>query len=239
VADVIHLLAELVENATAYSPPNTQVMITADRVANGFAIEIEDRGLGISPEERERFNEQLADPPEFDLADSDQLGLFVVGRLAARHQIKITLRQSPYGGTTAIVLLPLGIVVPERELTADGGAEPLVTPAGSAARALTSAGETTADDITADGPARPVASGTHLGLPRRVRQASLAPQLRDAPPAAATDPDTRSPADSRAFMASLQQGWQRGRDDAADEDDTQSTESYSESAVWSPEREGR
>ena len=151
VADVIHLLAELVENATAYSPPNTQVMITADRVANGFAIEIEDRGLGISREEREKFNEQLANPPEFDLADSDQLGLFVVGRLAARHQIMITLRQSPYGGTTAIVLLPLGIVVPERELTADGGPAPLVTPAGSATRALTSAIETTADDITAGG----------------------------------------------------------------------------------------
>jgi len=350
VADVIHLLAELVENATAYSPPNTQVTITADRVANGFAIEIEDRGLGISPEEREKFNEQLANPPEFDLADSDQLGLFVVGRLAARHQIKITLRQSPYGGTTAIVLLPLGIVVPERELSHDGGPEPLATPAGSATRALTSAGETTADDITAGGahalpgqlteeppaqpgglrwwrragqpaagttapagtaapagttspaetnhpastpalpgteppgtdlastvwpaaspdaasphtfspdtaspataepahvggPARPVASGTHLGLPRRVRQASLAPQLRDVPPPAAAGPDTRSPADSRAFMASLQQGWQRGRDDAADEDDTESTEGYSDSAVWapeqptwSPEREGR
>ena len=115
VADVIHLLAELIENATAYSPPNTQVMVTADGVANGFAVEIEDRGLGISHEDLAKFNEQLADPPEFDLADSDQLGLFVVGRLAARHQIKITLRQSPYGGTTAIVLLPHGIVVPERE----------------------------------------------------------------------------------------------------------------------------
>ena len=106
-------------------------------------------------------------------------------------------------------------------------------------RPARTAGPATAEPVHVGGPARPVASGTHLGLPRRVRQASLAPQLRDGPPPTATDPDTRSPADSRAFMASLQQGWQRGRDDAADEDDTQSTGGDSESPTWSPEREGR
>ena len=86
--------------------------------------------------------------------------------------------------------------------------------------------------------ARPVTAGTHLGLPRRVRQASLAPQLRDTPPAGAAEQgglEARSPADSRAFMASLQEGWQRGREETGAED----TGSYSDSATGSPEREGR
>ncbi|MGW5682367.1 sensor histidine kinase [Nonomuraea sp. NPDC003754] len=105
-ADVIHLLAELVENATVFSPPNTQVNVTGELVARGFAVEIEDRGLGMPDAERDELNRRLADPPEFDLADSDRLGLFVVGRLAVRHGIKVTLQRSAYGGTTAIVLIP-------------------------------------------------------------------------------------------------------------------------------------
>ena len=94
VNDVIHLLAELVENATIFSPPNTRVEIRADAVGTGFAVEIEDRGLGLSPEELAEANARLASPPEFDLASSDQLGLFVVGQLAARHGIRVSLRES-------------------------------------------------------------------------------------------------------------------------------------------------
>ncbi|MEU9884450.1 nitrate- and nitrite sensing domain-containing protein [Sphaerisporangium sp. NPDC051011] len=112
VADVIHLLAELIENATVFSPPSTQVYIKGDLVGRGFAVEIEDRGLGLTPEAREEINRRLADPPEFDLTDSDRLGLFVVSRLAARHGITASLRRSPYGGTTAVVLLPHGLVIP-------------------------------------------------------------------------------------------------------------------------------
>jgi signal transduction histidine kinase len=115
VNDVIHLLAELIENATAFSPPQTRVAISGDLVANGFAIEIEDRGLGIPAEERARINDRLASPPDFDLADTDQLGLFVTARLAARHGIKVALRESPFGGTTAIVLLPHSVMVAEHE----------------------------------------------------------------------------------------------------------------------------
>ncbi len=111
VADVIHMFAELIENATTYSPASTEVTIRAERVANGFAVEIEDRGIGIGADELAVFNERLANPPEFDLADSNQLGLFVVGRLAAKHHIRITLRMSPFGGTSAVVLLPHAIVV--------------------------------------------------------------------------------------------------------------------------------
>ena len=115
VNDVIHLIAELVENATAFSPPTTRVTITGGAVGRGFAVEIEDRGLGMTPEAMAAVNEQLASPPEFDLANSEQLGLFVAGQLAARHGITVTLRRSPYGGTTAIVLLPTEIITSEPE----------------------------------------------------------------------------------------------------------------------------
>ncbi|WP_223167116.1 sensor histidine kinase [Nonomuraea sp. SYSU D8015] len=106
VGDVIHLIAELIENATVYSPAQTPVIVRGESAARGFVFEVEDRGFGMSAEELADYNERLASPPEFDLADSDRLGLFVVSRLAARHNIRVTLRGSPYGGTTAIVLIP-------------------------------------------------------------------------------------------------------------------------------------
>lgn len=111
VADVIHLIAELIENATIFSPPHTSVSVRGELVGMGFAVEIEDRGLGMTKERLKELNERLADPPEFDIADTDRMGLFVVARLAARRDIRVTLRPSPYGGTTAIVLIPSGLMV--------------------------------------------------------------------------------------------------------------------------------
>ena len=118
-ADMIHLLAELIENATLSSPSGTRVEVRAERVANGFAIEIDDRGLGIEAGQLRTINQQLAKPPDFDLANADQLGLFVVGKLAARHAVRVALRPSPYGGTTAVVLMPNSIVVPANETDTD------------------------------------------------------------------------------------------------------------------------
>ena len=115
VSDVIHLVAELVENATVFSPPNTRIEVRAERVGTGLVAEVEDRGLGLSPDELDDINRRLASTPEFDLAHSEQLGLFVVSHLAARHNIKVSLRRSVYGGTTAVVLLPFGVVVREEE----------------------------------------------------------------------------------------------------------------------------
>jgi signal transduction histidine kinase len=110
VADVIHLLAELIENATTLSPPYTPVRVSGDLVANGFAVEIEDRGLGMSEQRLAELNARLAEPPEFDVFHSEQLGLFVVGQLAKRHGIRVTLRPSPFGGTTVIALIPTELV---------------------------------------------------------------------------------------------------------------------------------
>ena len=115
VTDMIHLLAELIENATLFSPSSTRVEVRADRVANGFAIEVEDRGLGIPADQLVAINAQLASPPDFDLADADRLGLFVAGRLAARHAVLVSLAPSPYRGTKAVVVLPDSIVVTPSE----------------------------------------------------------------------------------------------------------------------------
>src|SRR5690242_551126 len=115
VSDVIHLIAELVENAAVFSPPNTRIEVRAERVGTGLVAEVEDRGLGLSPDELDDINARLASPAEFDLAHSEQLGLFVVSRLAARHAIKVSLRRSVYGGTTAVVLMPFGVVVRQEE----------------------------------------------------------------------------------------------------------------------------
>ncbi|MGN6176169.1 MAG: ATP-binding protein [Streptosporangiaceae bacterium] len=118
-ADMIHLLAELIENATLSSPSGTRVEVRAERVANGFAIEIDDRGLGIEADQLHTINKRLARPPDFDLANADQLGLFVVGKLAARHGVRVALRPSAYGGTTAVVLVPNSIVVRAADAEAD------------------------------------------------------------------------------------------------------------------------
>ena len=113
VGDVIHLLAELIENAVSFSPPQTIVRVSGSIVGNGFAVEIEDRGLGISDAERAKANEKLRNPPEFKLTSTARLGLYVVAKLAERHHIRVQLIESPYGGTTAIVLIPTELVVEE------------------------------------------------------------------------------------------------------------------------------
>jgi signal transduction histidine kinase len=235
VADMIHLLAELIENATMFSPSGTRVEVRAERVANGFAIEVDDRGLGIEPAQLAELNHQLADPPDFDLANADRLGLFVGGKLAARHGIRVSLRPSPYGGTTAIVLMPNSIVSVATRVagTLDSGAHPLPGRHGAldlgsggapvlAARraAVVSAPASVAPPASpSNGPVgldggRP--AGGAPRLPQRTRQAALSPHLRDSAEPAAAEPAAdpsgdRSPEQARALAASLQTGWRRGR----------------------------
>ncbi|MDX2648049.1 nitrate- and nitrite sensing domain-containing protein [Streptomyces sp. PA03-1a] len=314
VADLTHLIAELIENATVFSPPHTSVQVHGESVANGFVLEIDDRGLGLTPDAMLEANLRLAETPEFELSDTDRLGLFVVSRLAQRQGVRVSLRQSPYGGTTAVVFVPASLLTesgedqPDKPLdeTLDGPRdetavaavvearapaepdEPRVAPMSAATEhsfrqwglvpepddeprehrphvpetvgtpALTAA----PDAVPADAPTvlprrrrtpvlvaengRPVGEAPRpadpapqeepagAGLPRRVRQASLAPQLRSDSTtqtrSAATggaDDDgghERSPEEVRDRMASLQRGWLRGRADTADDLGTDGTD---------------
>jgi signal transduction histidine kinase len=291
VADVIHLLAEIVENATSYSPPHTRVQISGQLVPNGFAIEVEDRGLGMAPEAIDAANQRLRQPPDFDPANSARLGLFVVSLLAARHRIRVTLRPSPYGGITAVVLVPPDLIIGAQSMTPSVAAhafapvfelEPadVVRPSHVAPEEPTTMAAAPAvhnenaipnqrvameSSTTAPVTRSPVVSGvppeharpdadlgartftdgtfsdstfsdstfsddaftddalTDDGLPRRHRQASLAPQLREVPDEAGTQADPtepvsvggRSPEQIREMMSSFQSGLVRGRRDAA------------------------
>ncbi|MEU8570771.1 nitrate- and nitrite sensing domain-containing protein [Streptomyces pathocidini] len=129
VNDLVHLLAELLENATSFSSPQTKVKVTGHALPDGrVLVEIHDTGIGLSPEDLAAINERLASPPTVDVSVSRRMGLFVVGRLSLRHGIRIQLRPSDSGGTTALVMLPVDV--------AQGGkaaAKPGVPGGGSAA----------------------------------------------------------------------------------------------------------
>ncbi|MFC7183663.1 nitrate- and nitrite sensing domain-containing protein, partial [Kitasatospora paranensis] len=311
VADLTHLVAELVENATGFSPPHTKVHIHGEQVGNGYALEIEDRGLGMGREALEDANRRILASEQVDLFDSDRLGLFVVSRLARRNGVRVALRPSPYGGTTAVVLLPTALLEAAPEAVAvasadpepDPGASPgatgrpdavaaaaqpaqsgppAVPPVGPPADGSTAQGApfgalggdpgllrplpfrpdgtrpdgTRPDAAPPAGPApvavppspvpppfappslvpppaapssptqaaptsgagRPGDGPPDPGLPRRVRQASLVPQLREAPPKtterAGADGEGgragRSPEEARAALSAYQRGWSRG-----------------------------
>ncbi|MGH4034444.1 nitrate- and nitrite sensing domain-containing protein [Actinomycetota bacterium Odt1-20B] len=110
VNDLVHLLAELLENATSFSSPQTKVKVTGHALPDGrVLIEIHDTGIGLSPEDLASINERLASPPTVDVSVSRRMGLFVVGRLSQRHGIRIQLRPSDSGGTTALVMLPVDV----------------------------------------------------------------------------------------------------------------------------------
>ncbi|WP_326733479.1 sensor histidine kinase [Streptomyces sp. NBC_01022] len=257
VADLTHLLAELVENAAQFSPPHTKVRITGEPVGNGYALEIEDRGLGMGAELLGEANRRIEQAEALDLFDSDRLGLFVVSRLAVRHRIKVQLRTSPYGGTTAVVLLPTALLQtalpPAEEQTAPQKATverrdasertsfgpgpravrpqntafpaPVPVPAlesrtGPAAQ-VTSLHPRRAEGKDETRPAPRPPAGEEADddtLPRRVRQASLVPQLREEPrpePSRAGPPaeDTtaqRTPEQARDRMTAYRAGWVRG-----------------------------
>ncbi|MFE5097509.1 nitrate- and nitrite sensing domain-containing protein [Streptomyces sp. NPDC056638] len=254
VADLTHLLAELIENAAQFSPPHTKVRISGEPVGNGYALEIEDRGLGMGNELLGEANRRIEQAEALDLFDSDRLGLFVVSRLSVRHHIKVQLRTSAYGGTTAVVLLPTPLLqsaLPAAEAPAvpentsverqDDRDRPHFGP-GAGPRAVRP--RTTAFPVPVpvlESRTQPAAGVTSLRgrpggtdehkaeahseeqpddgtLPRRVRQASLVPQLREEPrPDEPHDdpndkdrtPD-RTPEQARDRMTAYRNGWVRG-----------------------------
>ncbi|MFL6054477.1 MAG: ATP-binding protein [Actinoallomurus sp.] len=143
VGDIVHLLAELIENALAFSPPYTQVEIGGRRVAKGYVVEIEEHGLGMTDELLATLNDRISDPPEFNLTSSVHLGLYVVGGLAERYDVRVSLKHSSYGGTTAVVLIPRELVsetssddvAPTKSVRAEAGSRPVAV--GASATAVT------------------------------------------------------------------------------------------------------
>ncbi|MEU0335478.1 ATP-binding protein [Streptomyces sp. NPDC006193] len=145
VADVIHLLAELIENATVFSAPHTQVLLRANLVTSGLAVEVEDRGLGMPVVEQNRMNAVLADPDQVNVASllaDGRIGLYVVSQLARRHHIHVRLQGNIYGGVQAVLVVPQALLgnAPEAPGTGAGAAvlpppslaqAPMALPAGS------------------------------------------------------------------------------------------------------------
>ncbi len=125
IADVAHLLAELMENAAAFSPPTTRVRVVGKRLDDGYQISVIDHGIGMSAAERIEANRRIEDVARLDLAPSKVLGLYVVGRLAARHDISVAFVESDGEGLTVRVTLPLSVV--DLDAAPDGPA-PVATP---------------------------------------------------------------------------------------------------------------
>ena len=126
VADLTHLISELLENATAFSPPQTPVVVAARRVEQRLVITITDEGIGMDDARLAVANELLLQPPVPGLALSRTLGLFVVGHLAARHGIQVQLCRAEGTGLTAIVLLP-PTVLARVDKSAANGSRPVAT----------------------------------------------------------------------------------------------------------------
>ncbi|WP_329298578.1 nitrate- and nitrite sensing domain-containing protein [Streptomyces sp. NBC_00659] len=218
VADVVHLIAELVENATVFSPPRTQVTLRTGRAGSGFVLEIDDRGLGLEPDQIDEAHRTLTTPEDFDPTRHDRLGLYVVGRLAARHGIKVTLCRSPYGGTTAVVLLPEAVLAPVETTQPAADTAPVALPTRTGTALLPAqrkaSGEQKADSVPPEAPEQPV-------LPTRVRQRALAPELRTAAPVADGTPEREiTPEEMRAVFGAFQRGLDRGRKGLPAEPDT-------------------
>ncbi|MEU8259029.1 nitrate- and nitrite sensing domain-containing protein [Micromonospora sp. NPDC048999] len=131
VNDMVHLVAELFDNATAFSPPDSHVMVEARRMGDRASLYVEDRGIGISPEQLHELNERLATPPQVDVAVSRMMGLVVVARLGSRHGVKVELRPGADRGTVADVTLPTSVLVPRA--LAGRGQPAAALPAGAAA----------------------------------------------------------------------------------------------------------
>jgi len=171
VNHLVHLVAELLENATVFSSPESKVLVHSQRLSDGGAmVEIEDRGIGMSPHEISDANERLAHPPEFDVSVSRMMGLYVVGRLATRHGITVRLRQSETGGVSAFVRIPIDVLANRFEQRPDdaaGGLPPAAaSPDGRPGRPAALAMPPAPGPQQGLGP-RPLGPGPAGDLPRR------------------------------------------------------------------------
>ncbi|MEV6773468.1 nitrate- and nitrite sensing domain-containing protein [Nocardia sp. NPDC051030] len=266
VADLIHLLAELVDNASHFSPPQSQVEVRGNVVGKGVAIEIVDQGMGIPEADLGRMNDMLRNPPDFgvnSLSGDSRLGMFVVAQLAVRNGISVRLAESDYGGVRAIVLVPSSLTVAvgntgeisavPRQLEPVAAARPLPAapaPAPLPAPPVPSAPPATwlperqmsfeqpvaFEPPTDPGVRRPISqpepqpepeisfrprefgrsqytgSDVRPALPRRRRQASLAPELaQDQATDESADQPSRSAEQARDLFSAIENGTRQGR----------------------------
>jgi hypothetical protein len=234
VADVIHLLAELIENATKFAPPHTQVLLRAETVTAGLAVEVEDRGLGIPPDSRRRLNDLLSDLERInidELLQDGRIGLLVVSALARRHGIEVQLQSNLYGGTQAVV------VVPNALLGSDSRDDDVLVPAAKAPSEIAASTTPAISAPPREGggrhsapptvlPAEPQAvdpdpgtdaiprvlpdAGERPELPRRHAQSNLMPELLNAP---APRSDDQEADHDPGLMAAFKRGVRSGEED--------------------------
>ncbi|HEX5346841.1 MAG TPA: nitrate- and nitrite sensing domain-containing protein [Pseudonocardiaceae bacterium] len=240
VADLIHLLSELIDNATAFSPPGSPIEVRGNPVGKGLVVEVEDQGLGIEAERRESLNKMFRDQPDFGLVallEDPRIGFFVVARLAHQHGMRVSLAESTYGGVRAGVLVP-SVLITRRDRDSEGehngsdhtGESPdQISPSivdeavlhgsgSSQLQARTTEPQPSVVDTSAEKTAPPGTRHTddRPALPRRRPQEHLASQLQ-AESAAGAEGQTAEPdfdlAAKRAqsTLSAFQRGTERGR----------------------------
>jgi len=222
--DLAGLLAELIDNATSFSAPETRVRVSGQATGSGYVLEVEDRGLGMTDEELQEVNGRLAGRQMADEDLRQRFGTWVIGRLADRHDVKVRLRRSAHGGVNALVL------VPERLLV--GRAARGEAAAGTKAAASPEQAGPETDEIAMTRlPARryltdiPEAAGpdpADKSLPKRTPSTSLAPDLaaaqaqRQLIDRSEERQSARSPDEVRNMLTRYRSGVERGRADARD-----------------------
>ncbi|MCM1968322.1 sensor histidine kinase [Streptomyces sp. G1] len=238
ISQISHLLAELLDNATRFSPPRSKVVIRAETVAGGLSVEIEDRGPRVTPERYEEMNGRLHQAPPYSVLaqNAHRLGLFVVGHLADQLGATVTLRRSVYGGTAAVVVLPGELLVategeaPRRPVPVPVPVPvPALAPEPEPELALAQASPAPSAAAPAPAPAPEPLPRTAAGLPsrrttvpapasgpparpalpERVPQTHIAEQLRaPSAPEPAVRPDTETPEEVANAWADYELGTQ-------------------------------
>jgi Nitrate and nitrite sensing/Histidine kinase-, DNA gyrase B-, and HSP90-like ATPase len=229
--DLAGLLAELVDNATAFSEPETRVRLSGQATGSGYVLEVEDHGLGMTDEELQEVNGRLAGRPVADADLGQRFGAWVVGRLAARHDVKVRLRRAAGGGVTALVFLPARLLAPPRgegQEAAPPG-QPGAEAGGTAMTRLPARRYLPQEPAPPAPPAEPPPDQPPPAppLPQRAPSASLAPDLAAAQaqrrPAGRQEPARpgerqpgRSPDEVRSMLTRYRSGVERGRAEARD-----------------------